>query len=228
MKKILVVAVLFMASIVYASEINSALMKQGEDIYKQTCIGCHGADGTGVDQGGFNVQPRNLSKTILNEEQIFHIAKKGAFYWGAVVTGMPAWEYVYDDASLRAVAHYIYQKFGKKSSDYAATFQYDSSSLSDKILKRGKKIYGRTCAYCHGKQGHGQGVATYNPEQSIFPYDLTKILLDEKQIFLFAKHGGEHWGSQADDMPAWGVKYDDETLMGIAKYIETKLKVKRQ
>jgi len=226
MKKV-VLTIILMTTGIFASEINTALMKQGEDIFKQTCIGCHGADGKGVDQGGFTVQPRNFSKTILSEDQIFHIAKKGAFYWGAVVTGMPAWEYVYDDASLRAVAHYIHHTFGKKSSEHATNFQYDSSSLNEKVLKRGKKIYGRTCAYCHGKQGHGQGVATYNPEQSIFPYDLTKIILTEKQVFLFAKHGGEHWGSQSDDMPAWGVKYDDETLMGIAKYIETNLKIKR-
>lgn len=225
--KHIILMTLLTTSVLLAAEMNVALMKQGEDIFKQTCIGCHGSDGTGVEQGGFNVQPRNLSKTILSEEQIYYVAKKGAFYWGAVVTGMPAWEQVYDDASLRAVAHYIHYTFGKKSSDSVATYEYDSSSLSDKVLKRGKKIYGRTCAYCHGKQGHGQGVATYNPEQSIFPYDLTKIILTEKQIFLFAKYGGEHWGSQADDMPAWGVKYDDETLMGIAKYIQNKLKVKR-
>ncbi len=226
MKTIVAMTVL-VSTLLFAGDINTTLMKQGEAIFQQTCIGCHGADGKGVEQGGFNVQPRNLSKTILSEEQIFHVAKKGAFYWGAVVTGMPAWEYVYDDASLHAVAHYIYHTFGKKSSDEAKAYEYDSSSLSEKVIKRGKKIYSRTCAYCHGKQGHGQGVATYNPEQSIFPYDLTKIILDEKQIFLFAKHGGEHWGSQSDDMPAWGVKYDDETLMGIAKYVEDHLKVKR-
>ncbi len=227
MKKTLL-TITILTSLLSADGINKKMMKQGEEIFNQTCVGCHGADGLGVEQGGFTVQPRKFSKTILNEDQIFHIAKKGAFYWGAVVTGMPAWEYVYDDTSLRAVAHYIHHAFGKESSESVDVLEYNSGALSEKILKRGKKIYGRNCAFCHGKEGYGQGVATYNPEQSIFPYDLTKILLSEKQIFLFAKHGGKHWGSQRDDMPGWGVKYDDETLMGVARYIETKLKVKRE
>ena len=226
MKKTLLTITLF-TSLLFAEGADNGMMKQGETIFKQTCIGCHGVDGMGVKQGGFIVQPRKFAKTILNEEQIFQIAKKGAFYWGAVTTGMPAWEHVYDDASLKAVAHYIYHTFGKESSETVDALVYDSSKLEDTVLKRGKKIYSRNCAYCHGKEGHGNGVATYNPEQSIFPYDLTKILLSEKQIFLFAKHGGEHWGSQRDDMPGWGVKYDDETLMGVARYVETNLKVKR-
>ena len=173
------------------------------------------------------MQPRNLTRSILDEKQIFLIAKKGANHWGAVTTGMPAWESVYDDDTLKAVAHYVYNRFAKESHKKVEELSYDSSKLSAKALKRGKKIFFRNCAYCHGKEGKGNGVATYNPEKSIFPYDLTKILLTEKQIFLFAKYGGKHWGSQKDDMPGWGVKYDDETLMGVARYVETHLKQKR-
>ncbi len=214
-------------SIAAADSAKSDMMKRGKDIFDQTCAGCHGKDGTGLKQGGFNVQPRNLTKSILSEEQIFQIAKKGAFHWGAVTTGMPAWEGVYDDDSLKAVAHYVYDRFAKESHKKVEELSYDSSKLSAKALKRGKKIFFRNCAYCHGKEGKGNGVATYNPEKSIFPYDLTKILLTEKQIFLFAKYGGRHWGSQKDDMPGWSVKYDDETLMGVAKYVETQIKQKR-
>ncbi len=226
MKHLLLTALLG-ATLFASGGMDEGMMQRGKQLFERTCSGCHGKNGTGVMQGGFNVQPRNLTRSILNEEQIFLVAKKGAFHWGAVTTGMPAWEGVYDDASLRATAHYIYHTFAKESSQKAQKYPYDSSKLGPKALKRGKKIYFRNCAYCHGKEGKGNGVATYNPEKSIFPYDLTKLLLNEKQIFLFAKYGGRHWGSQRDDMPGWGVKYDDETLMGVARYVEEHLKRKR-
>ena len=226
MRKILTALTLF-ASIVSAANVDKSMMERGKEIFDQTCAGCHGKDGTGLKQGGFNVQPRNFTRSILDENQIYLIAKKGAFHWGAVTTGMPAWESVYDDRSLKAVAHYVYNTFAKESHKKVEEYRYDSSKLSEKALKRGKKIFNRNCAYCHGKEGKGNGVATYNPEKSIFPYNLTKILLTEKQIFLFAKYGGKHWGAQKDDMPGWGVKYDDETLMGVARYVETNLKKKR-
>lgn len=34
-----------------------------------------------------------------------------------------------------------------------------------------------------GIDGNGNGEATRNPEMSIFPYNLVKSLLDEKQMF---------------------------------------------
>ncbi|WP_456404514.1 c-type cytochrome [Hydrogenimonas sp.] len=225
MKTILLTALLGAA--LFAAGMDEGTMHKGKRLFEQTCSGCHGKDGKGVMQGGFNVQPRDLTKSMLTEEQLFLVAKKGAFHWGAVTTGMPAWEGVYDDDSLKAVAHYIYHTFAKESSQKVQAYPYDSSKLSQKALKRGKKIFFRNCAYCHGKEGKGNGVATYNPEKSIFPYDLTKLLLSEKQIFLFAKYGGKHWGSQKDDMPGWGVKYDDETLMGVARYVEEHLKTGR-
>jgi|GEM_PF-1603491 len=224
-KKLLIAASIVSAS--FAVQSSDEMMKKGKEIFEQTCSGCHGKDGTGMKQGGFSVQPRNLTKSILNENQIYLVAKKGAYHWGAVTTGMPAWEGVYDDDSLKSVAHYIYETLSKDSSKKVENYKYDSSKLSEKALKRGKKIFFRNCAYCHGKEGKGNGVATYNPEKSIFPYDLTKLILSEKQIFLFAKFGGKHWGSQKDDMPGWGVKYDDETLMGVARYVEEHLKKKR-
>ena len=50
------------------------------------------------------------------------------------------------------------------------------------MLKRGEKIYKRNCRWCHGLSGHGDGEATKNPVDSIYPYDLTKTLLTKKTL----------------------------------------------
>jgi len=43
--------------------------KLGEEIYKATCISCHGKNGISDKNIRLIVKPRNLSKTILSEEQ---------------------------------------------------------------------------------------------------------------------------------------------------------------
>lgn len=83
----------------------------GEKIYNTTCISCHGVDGNSLNSIQLIVNPRNLSKSILTQEQSFKIIKKGAHYWGACADIMPAFETTYSDEELHAVNNFIHQKF---------------------------------------------------------------------------------------------------------------------
>lgn len=196
----------------------------GEKIYEETCISCHGVDGKANTDLKLVVRPRDLTKTILNEEQSYLITKDGAHHWGAKADIMPAFKYTYNDKELRAVSFYISKKFNPNNqkrvdSVYEKSDEIPKEKLS-KMLGRGKKVYFRNCMYCHGLSGKGDGIATKNPEDSIFPYDLKKTLLTQKQMFLYIKYGGHYWGTYKDDMPAWGVKYDDFTLKSTAKFVD--------
>eukprot|EP01155_Anaeramoeba_flamelloides_P045541 Anaeramoba_flamelloidesc39078_g1_i1.p1 GENE.c39078_g1_i1~~c39078_g1_i1.p1 ORF type:complete len:145 (-),score=11.58 c39078_g1_i1:253-687(-) len=137
---------------------------------------------------------------------------------------MPAFKYVYSERELRSVAFYISKRFHPKNETRVEKIYLESEIVPKKktikMLKRGKKIFNRNCKYCHGEKGNGDGEATKNPEDSIFPYDLTKTLLTQKQMFLYVKYGGKHWGTNKDDMPAWKVKYDDFTLKSTARYVD--------
>ncbi len=200
----------------------------GKKLYLQTCVSCHGEDGKAQTQIQLIVKPRNLHKTILNEEQSYQIIKKGAHFWGAKADIMPSFEYVYNDEQIRALSHYISVAFNpdamKKVQELYAQSDVIPQDKRKKMLKRGKKIYKRNCGWCHGPEAKGDGEASRNPELSIFPYDLTKTLLSEEQMFLYAKYGGEFWGTHKEDMPSWSRKYDDFTIKSVIRYIDEKLK----
>ena len=203
---------------------DDVLFALGEKIYKKTCISCHGVDGKAATDVKLVVMPRSLQTSILDKEQTYKIIKKGSHYWGSAADIMPAFETVFDEKELRAVAYYISKKFNPNAekrvkSEYAKSDSIPQKKLS-KMHKRGAKIYKRNCSWCHGLTGKGDGEATRNPEKSIYPYDLGKTLLTKKQMFLYAKHGGKFWGTNKDDMPSWSRKYDDYTLKSVALYID--------
>jgi mono/diheme cytochrome c family protein len=60
-------------------------------------------------------------------------------------------------------------------------------------------------------------------KEFLYPYNLTKILLSEEQIFLYAKEGGHYWGTDKKGMPSWKKKYDDKTLRSVAHYVKEKI-----
>ena len=84
---------------------------EGERIYKETCVSCHGVDGNTNPDMQLVVKPRKLTKTILTPEESFKIIKEGAHAWGAHSDIMPAFKYVYSDEQIKSVAEYISTTF---------------------------------------------------------------------------------------------------------------------
>ena len=200
----------------------------GKRIYEQTCISCHGSTGHADTNISLVVKPRSLRDTLLDEQQTYLIIKHGAKYWGAASDMMPSFEGIYDDKQLHAVAHYISKAFNPNVMQRVKTLYDQSDTITkeqqSKMLKRGAKIFKRNCSWCHGFDGKGDGEATRNPEKSIYPYDLSKTLLTNEQMFLYAKYGGKFFGTNKDDMPSWKKKYNDYTLKSVIKYIDATFK----
>jgi len=206
-------------------------LKEGEHIYKQTCITCHGENGETNSQMQLVVKPRKLSQTILTEEQSFKIIKEGAHHWGAHSDLMPAFKYVYSDEKIKSVAYYVNTKFNADVDKKVKRLLEDSDTISKdqepKMLKTGEKIFKRNCSLCHGLAGDGKSDYVEQSKASnnfIYPYNLTRTLLTENQIFLYAKFGGHYWGTDKKDMPSWKKKYNDFKLKSVAKYVNEKIK----
>ena len=155
----------------------------GKKLFNETCISCHGADGNVNDKMNLIVMPRKLTKTILTYEQTYKIIKDGSHAWGAHSDIMPAFKYVYNEEQIVSIAYYVSKTFNPNIKEKIETLYAKSDPIPQnkkaKMLKRGKKIYRRNCSWCHGTSGHGDGEATKNPVDSIFPYDFTKTLLNK-------------------------------------------------
>lgn len=83
-----------------------AMLDQGNAIYDQYCIACHGADGKG--NNGLGGDYRKVLKDRDDQDLIASIknGKVGA------VGSMPPWGAVLDDDQIQAVLHYVKSTFG--------------------------------------------------------------------------------------------------------------------
>lgn len=212
------------------SKLDKHLFSKGEQIYAQTCVSCHGAKGETNQAIQLIVMPKKLAFSILTEKQIYQVISEGAHHWGAHSDIMPAFKYVYDDDEIKAAAYYVYNKFKPQRNAKVNRLLKESEKLTyskEKTAKVGEKIFKRNCSFCHGVTGNGQSLYVEQSKvsaQFIYPYNLRKILLTEDQIFLYAKFGGQFWGSDKTDMPSWKKKYNDQQLKAVAKYISQKIK----
>ncbi len=206
------------------------MFEEGKKIYQQTCISCHGIDGNTNKEMQLIVKPRTLVKTILTKEQSFKIIKEGAHFWGARADIMPSFKYIYSDDEIKAIAFYISKEFNSHRDDKVKKLLEESKTkiISDKkLLKDGHKIFKRNCSLCHGINGDGKSAYIEKSKKNdnfIYPYNLTRTLLTETQIFLYAKYGGHFWGADKTDMPSWKKKYNDEKLKSVARYVHLKIK----
>ena len=202
---------------------------EGKRLYEETCASCHGNNGETNPAMKLTVKPRRLKESILTQAQMVKMIADGAHAWGAHSDIMPAFKYVYDEDQIDFIALYVSQEFNFQR-DSRMKKLLDSSDLSAidevKMLRTGKKIFKRNCSLCHGVTGNGDSVyveQSKENKQFLYPYDLTKILLTEEQIFLYAKEGGHFWGTDKEDMPSWKKKYNDKKLRSVARYIKEKI-----
>jgi len=107
---------------------------------------------------------------------------------------MPAFKYVYTDKQINAVTTYISETFNpnrdKRIKKLLRNSKHIKSTNQSKILKTGEKIFKRNCSMCHGINGNGQSDYIEKSKKSavfIYPYNLTRTLLNEDEIFLYIK-----------------------------------------
>ena len=211
---------------------NTALQK-GQKIYENTCIFCHGLDGKAQTDMDLLIKPRRLDKTILTQMQMFKVIKNGAFEYGAHASIMPAFIHLLGDEEISNVSKYVSITLNENAALKRERLVKHSQIINSKQrrlqLQIGNKLFLKSCAKCHGDKGDAKSKyieQSKRDKRFIYPYNLTKTLLTQEQLFLFAKYGAHFWGADKHDMPAWGTKYSDMELKSIAKYIQDKIKVK--
>lgn len=205
------------------SEFKGRDLVRGERLFNDNCASCH-VGRMDVSSTSFAVNPRNLELSLLSQEQMYNIVKKGTAYYGSKTDYMIGYENIYTDDEIKDIVAYIHKslnvnyKEAKKLYEQAAKMPKDKSK--EEILEDGRKVYLKRCIHCHGASGKADGVAVKASNGNLFPYDLTKTLLTDEQKFLFTKYGSKHFGASRDDMPAWGGVYSDEAIHSVVEYIK--------
>ena len=206
------------------------MFQDGEKLYQQTCVSCHGEDGQTNKEMQLVIKPRRLQETILTQEQSFKIIKEGAYYWGAHSQFMPSFKPLFNDEQIRSIAFYVSKAFNPSRDAKVQKLLQESQTTTlteAELLQTGEKIFKKNCSHCHGKKGDGKSLYVERSKANelfIYPYNLTRTLLNEDQIFLYAKYGGRFWGADEAHMPSWKKKYNDEKLRSVAKYVKLKIK----
>jgi mono/diheme cytochrome c family protein len=197
-------------------------IKRGETLFNDNCASCHIGRAEALSTS-FAVNPRDLRLSLLSEEQMYLITKKGAAHYGSLTDYMIGFEHIYTDDEVRDIVAYIHASLNINHKTVKELYEKSEKIPADKskeeVLYDGRKIYLKRCIHCHGPSGKGDGTAVKASNGNLFPYDLTKTLLTDEQKFLFTKYGSKHWGTARDDMPAWSHVYDDYSIHSVVEYI---------
>lgn len=91
----------------------------------------------------------------------------------------------------------------------------DGLMATEPDLGRGKKLYEKYCQACHGPQGRGDGVTTFDPPVA----DLTssEVLMKPNSRLLRSIHEGR----PNTAMDAWKSALSDEALQDVLAYVLT-------
>ena len=205
---------------------------EGGEIYIKNCFLCHGdlLDGKGIFGDSFFPAPASF----IQKDSVVYKTPAYAF-WRVMKGGkglpekfapwnsaMPAWEGVLTEKEVWKTINYINETV--KERRQAPTKKHEPS------LKRGKQMYFKKCAFCHGEKGKGDGPsAEYTFPQ---PRNLTKghikirstsygKIPTDKDLFNAITHG-----MRGTTMPGWKhlSESDRQSLILYIKSLSKKFK----
>lgn len=194
--------------------------KKGELLFKENCINCHTNSYKPFD----NIYPRNLEKSLLNDEQLFNIIKYGTSKYGSQNEYMIGYSLIYNDEEIKSIVKYLRSlnkgvKEGETILNNIEKLTINEDNYQNNF-ENGRKIYLKRCIHCHGAFGEGDGTAVKSSKGFIQPYNLKKSLLTTEQMFLFTKKGAAHFGALREEMPAWETTYNDIELQQVIFYLK--------
>jgi mono/diheme cytochrome c family protein len=134
MKSILLLLIITLMLLINSSDVMANNQERGRWLYAKYCDSCHEQDGSGTPYGkGLDFPVRDLRTSyLLSQEDMRFFIRYGLFERELLDKGK-----------------------GLKADDiddlisYIRSFSYTPNSI------RGRRLYRRLCAICHGRRGHG-------------------------------------------------------------------------
>lgn len=145
------------------------LLKLGGQVYRRRCAACHGdrGDGNGRAAAMLTVKPRDFTTGIFKfhstpgadalptDQDLYLTISHGL--WG---TAMPPW-YDIPDEQRMAVVQFIKTFSVRWANEEVGTPVAVPSepAVNAQSIAHGRELYAANCGFCHGDEGHGDGVA---------------------------------------------------------------------
>jgi cbb3-type cytochrome c oxidase subunit III len=206
MKPMVWLAPLFSAILVttgtYAQDEPNPLI--GSHLYRSYCLLCHGGDGksTGSIARNLDLEPADLSSERYRTTKVENLATLIGGYRRREESGMPNWSMVLTRTDLLDIAAYL-----------TIMTQKDLRFRGD--TRRGRAIFKRACAACHGMIGEGKGLLAHLIGISMMDFTKSenmKKLNDEDLIDIVRDGSGDY-------MPSWKGILSDSEIADVASYV---------
>lgn len=197
------------ASSLLAGNVLASNAYQGWQLYNTYCMVCHGVNGDGkgplADKLGKGNKPANLTDATKvgkrSDKEIFQVIEGTADH--AKINGdMPRWGMAIPGPQIDSLVAYV-------------RFLHDSKYPVIGNPEKGKEIYLKSCATCHGTRGKGDGVMTNL--LSMKPADHSNsgkmAEMSNERLVRIVKNGAE------DYMPAWQGILTEQEIQSVVGYI---------
>jgi cytochrome c oxidase cbb3-type subunit 2 len=165
----------------------SDLVDRGRAVYRQRCIGCHGAagDGNGVAATFLSPRPRDFTAAVFKfrstpsgalptDGDLYRTVTRGVRW-----TAMPTWHELPDKDRLAVVAFIKTFSTRWKEEKPEPPLTASPPPASAELVARGRELYASAkCWECHGEQGRGDGPSAAqlkdDLDRPIRPTDFTR------------------------------------------------------
>jgi cbb3-type cytochrome c oxidase subunit III len=176
----------------------------GSHLYRSYCLVCHGVDGEslGPIAKNLDLQPVDLSSERFRTMKVETLASIIGGYRRRDDSGMPNWSIVLSRSDLLDIAAYI-----------AKISQNDLRFTGD--TRRGRAIFKRACAACHGMIGEGKGLLAHLIRINMMDFtksETMKQFRDEDLMRIVRDGSGDY-------MPPWKGILSDSEIADVASYV---------
>ena len=173
-------------------------------LYHNYCSVCHGdrGDGNSRAAAGLNPPPRNfLQATNLGREHMIAVISNGK-----PGTAMTGWGTQLSKNEIESVADYIRETFMK--------------AALDPRIQRGREVYAKTCANCHGERGEGVMLAGANRQPRNFAAPQAREDLSRERMLEAVTNG-----RSGTLMISYRSQLPKKDIEAVVEYIQTVLMV---
>lgn len=141
---------------------NDVISQKGQELFKNHCVGCHGARGDGESDANKFLSPHAVSliTRYMAPVEVYTVLNSGVRG-----TAMPSFHEM-PQKELWALSVYV-SEMGEEVLKEKATWAY-----TDEQSTKGKELYEAQCGTCHGNDGAAEGPAALalKPRPRAFKY----------------------------------------------------------